>query len=271
MYQQILAPAGLRYTAHLVLNVTLRRLEAITLARTEAQGRISQDTSRFLNLLIPHIRKALEIRYVLGVAQQQLAGADAMVDASATATFLLDRHGLLSHRNAVAERLLKQGDPLTVHDGDLVATQTHSRGPLRKLFHDAAQPVSSDRKCQSAQALSLGRPSGRKPLQPLASSLSLASRSRSNSELVLLVTDPEKPVNYPDNILRAIHGLTPARTDVANGLLTGYTLDEIARLRRVSVGTVRQQIKSILSKTGASRQSDLVRLLMTLPLAASAE
>jgi DNA-binding NarL/FixJ family response regulator len=75
-------------------------------------------------------------------------------------------------------------------------------------------------------------------------------------------------VNYPDEVLRALYGLTPAQTEVANGILTGYTLEEIAFLRKVSIGTVRQQVKAILSKTGTDRQSDLVRVLMTLPLAA---
>jgi len=36
-------------------------------------------------------------------------------------------------------------------------------------------------------------------------------------------------------------------------------------LRKVSIGTVRQQLKTILSKTGTTRQIDLVRMLMTLP------
>jgi DNA-binding CsgD family transcriptional regulator len=49
----------------------------------------------------------------------------------------------------------------------------------------------------------------------------------------------------------------------------GYSLEEIASLRKVSVGTVRNQLKAMLSKTGTSRQSDLIRLLMTLPQAAS--
>lgn len=93
-------------------------------------------------------------------------------------------------------------------------------------------------------------------------------REHSKADLVLLVTDPEQPVNYPDGILRALYGLTPAQTEIANGLLTGYTLDEIACLRKVSVGTVRQQLKSIMGKAGVSRQSDLVKLLMTLPPAA---
>jgi hypothetical protein len=37
------------------------------------------------------------------------------------------------------------------------------------------------------------------------------------------------------------------------------------------LGTVRIQMKSLLSKTGTCRQSELVRLLMTLPQPPSAD
>lgn len=47
----------------------------------------------------------------------------------------------------------------------------------------------------------------------------------------------------------------------------GYSTEEISCLRRVSVSTVRQQVKSMLNKTGTSRQSDMVRLFMALPQA----
>ena len=61
------------------------------------------------------------------------------------------------------------------------------------------------------------------------------------------------------------HKLTEAETEVANGLLTGYSLEEVAALRKVKIGTVREQVKSILAKTGTSKQSEMVKLLMTLP------
>lgn len=83
--------------------------------------------------------------------------------------------------------------------------------------------------------------------------------------MLLLVTDPDKPSNIPDDALRALYDLTRAETEVANGLLMGYSPEEIGCLRRVSTSTVRQQVKSMLSKTGTSRQSDMVRLFMTLP------
>ena len=88
---------------------------------------------------------------------------------------------------------------------------------------------------------------------------------RSGAEIILIVSDPGSPITVQHEILESIYGLTPALADVANGLLKGYSLEYIARLRHVSIGTVRQQLKSILSKTGTVRQSDLVRQLLSLP------
>jgi len=79
------------------------------------------------------------------------------------------------------------------------------------------------------------------------------------------VTDPEKPTYLRDDLMRAHYSLTPAETEVANGLLTGYSLEEIAALRRVTVGTIRDQLKNLFGKTGTNRQADLVRLLLNLP------
>ena len=269
MYRAMFAANGIRYTSHLLMAATVRRLEAITVARTCEQGPMPEDCKYLLNLLLPHVRKALEIRHVLGVAQQRLAGAEAMVDASVTATFLLTRQGRVLHRNGAAEVLLRENGVLALQEGMLVASQARFKEPLRKLFQDAAVPVSPQWKAEPVHALALHRSSGKKPLQLLASPLPPSHRDRSKADLVLLVTDPEKPFSFPDDVLHALYGLTPAQTEVANGLLTGYTLDEIATLRRVSLGTVRQQVKSILNRTGVSRQSELIRLLMTLPQAAS--
>jgi len=271
LYRNLLAPAGLRYTTHLPIAISIRRLECVTIVRSHDQGPMGDDCNRLLNLLLPHVQKALEIRYVLGVAQHRLAGAEAMVDASATATFLLTRQGRILHRNAAAECLLRQSNALTIRDGILTPSQSRFREQLRRLFHAAASPASHHWRATPAQALSLPRSAGSHPLQLLASPLPPVHRSRSDADLVLLVTDPEKPVAFPDSVLRALYRLTPAQTDVANGMLTGYSLDDIAFLRKVSVGTVRQQVKSILSKTGTTRQIDLIRLLITLPQSAAAK
>ncbi|MGD0942372.1 MAG: hypothetical protein ABR905_21980 [Terracidiphilus sp.] len=269
MYRDVLVPLGARYGTILFLTVGLRRMEAISLWRNFDDGPMDEDGNRLLNLVFPHIQKALEIRQVLGVAQQRIAGAEAMVDASATPTFLLNRQRRVLHCNAAADSLLHQADGLTLQDDYLAATEPESREPLRNLLMNARLPVPGASGNSSPGVLALSRSSTRRPLQLLVSPLAPIQRTKSRADLVLLVTDPDKPVNFPDDALRALFGFTPAQVDVAIGLLMGYSLEEIASLRKVSVGTVRNQLKAMLSKTGTSRQSDLIRLLMTLPQAAS--
>ena len=270
MYRYVLAPKGYRYATLLLLAATLRRLEAISIYRSIDRGPMDADNIRLLNLLLPHVQKAMEIRQVLGAAQQRAAGAEAMANASATPTFLLTGRGGVLHCNAAAEKLLGAGDALTVRDGVLATTQTRFKERLSKLLLKTASAISPNPANRPPNALALPRSGGLQALQLIASPLPPAHRNRAKAAVVLLVTDPDKPINFPDDVLHALYGLTPAQTEVANGLLTGYTLEEIATLRRVSLGTVRQQVKGILGKTQTNRQSDLIRLLMTLHQAASA-
>lgn len=67
-----------------------------------------------------------------------------------------------------------------------------------------------------------------------------------------------------DRLLREEFDLTPAEAAVAAGLAEGASPGELARRRNVSLLTVRAQIRAILAKTGASGQTDLVRLLMSV-------
>lgn len=265
IYQGLLGPANLRYAAITILACTVRKLDAISLWRTPEEGPVNADSRRLLELLIPHVQTALEVRRVLGVTEQRLAGAEAMANASPTATFVLTRQGGIQHWNSAAEILVRSGDGLALADGCLAACDSEGGAALAKLFHNAALPSSSFSESQPSHFLSLSRPSRKRPLQLIVTPLPETHRHRSKADLLLLVTDPERPSNFPDDALRALYDLTPAETEVANGLLMGYSAEEIACLRQVSASTIRQQVKSMLNKTGTSRQSDMIRLLMTLP------
>lgn len=61
--------------------------------------------------------------------------------------------------------------------------------------------------------------------------------------------------------LVAHFGLTAAEVALTHDLITGMTLDDVALRRGTSIHTVRNQLRSILAKTGTNRQSELVGLL----------
>ncbi len=58
------------------------------------------------------------------------------------------------------------------------------------------------------------------------------------------------------------HGLTQAEAKLAIQLANGKSLEESAESLHVSIHTVRTHLKSIFSKTGAKRQSELVAQLL---------
>jgi DNA-binding CsgD family transcriptional regulator len=265
VYREVFAPAELRHASFLVLAFTLSRLDVASIWRTPEKGPLNSDSIQLLQLLIPHIQTALQIRRSFGVAQQKLAGAKVMADASGTATFLITREGRLMHWNVAAESLVRNGDGLALVNNHLVASYIQSTQRLRNFFINSASGAYAYSASPSGHSFSLERPSGKPNLQLLVCSMPDPQRASTGADLLLMVTDPEAPVKFPDELLRTIYEFTPVETEVANGLLMGYTTDEIANLRRVSVGTVRQQLKKMMEKTATARQSDMVRLFMTLP------
>lgn len=65
----------------------------------------------------------------------------------------------------------------------------------------------------------------------------------------------------PGDSLRHDYALTPSEIRVTRGILHGSSVSEIASEHSLSVGTVRQQLKSVFRKTGVNSQSQLVALL----------
>jgi PAS domain-containing protein len=241
MYQHLNRPCGVRYPGLMVLTLSLRRLEVISFWRTAEEGPIDEDSKRLLRLLFPHVRSVVEIQNALGVAARRLAGAEAVADASMTATLLLTENGEIVHCNAAGESLLAKGDGLMVDNGRVVAAEGSMRTTLRCFLANASgfQPFSNN--VGPTSALSLKRTNNDECLQLLATPAP-GVHEDGKPCVLLVVGDRERQVDFTDDILQAYYGITPAETEVANGLLTGYSLEEIAALRKVSVGTVRFQL-----------------------------
>ena len=65
--------------------------------------------------------------------------------------------------------------------------------------------------------------------------------------------------------MRQLYGLTPSEARVANLLLEGCEVREVAERHGITLETCRFNVKRVLAKTGTRRQSELSRLMMSLP------
>jgi len=69
--------------------------------------------------------------------------------------------------------------------------------------------------------------------------------------------------NQPlERLVSQIFDLTPSEAHLAALLATGLSLAEAAARLELTENTVRSYCKTVLSKTGVSRQADLVRLIL---------
>ncbi|WP_442581903.1 helix-turn-helix transcriptional regulator [Mesorhizobium sp. ASY16-5R] len=86
----------------------------------------------------------------------------------------------------------------------------------------------------------------------------------SRSAAILVLTKASSSPTQATSLLQVLFDLSATEADVAARIAAGRTAEHIALSDGKSVDTVRNQIKSVLRKTGCSRQLDLARLLAQL-------
>jgi DNA-binding CsgD family transcriptional regulator len=83
----------------------------------------------------------------------------------------------------------------------------------------------------------------------------------SRSAAMLMLTPVTRPEAPSIELIRSLFDLTPAEARVARGLAAGQTVKVMATDSGTSTNTVRTHVNAVLTKTGYSRQSDVVALL----------
>jgi DNA-binding CsgD family transcriptional regulator len=85
---------------------------------------------------------------------------------------------------------------------------------------------------------------------------------RHQPAIVLFLRDPEIKTQPPSKVIQQLFHFTPAETTLAIELANGLSLDEAAELLNIRRNTARAHLRSIFSKTGVRRQTELVRLIL---------
>jgi DNA-binding CsgD family transcriptional regulator len=226
------------------------------------RDRMDDQWQRDLALFGPAIRFALDANAAMLSLSLDLVLAQRGVAAvGSPVVVLMDQGGRLLFANQVAEALILAGQVLRVGPtGRLALTDPGADALLQQTLGPAGDPAAIRRLPGAAGVLRLFRLSPQNPDALRLPPLPLGRRAAVVA--VISVADA-----VPDGLVaRLAHdlGLTAAEAQIALGLADGQTLSEIAEARRASVHTVRNQVKSALSKTGARRQADLVALVERL-------
>lgn len=185
---------------------------------------------------------------------QWFASCEFAFTAFGEATCLLDFGGTVMHASTSARRFLERHTELRLRDNRL----WHPLPGIRGLIIAALTRV-----IQSDVGVTV-----QLPVQHGASCLDLAMATLHDGDLpTVLVARVRCPRHAESNALEAMCvalGITAAERRVYAALLAGDTPTSYAKANRVSLNTVRTQIRLLLEKTGCTRQLDLVRMAMSV-------
>lgn len=201
-----------------------------------------------------HLMRMLAMRGRLLGAERHSGELSAAIDEFGQPALLVDASLRLRHANHAADVMLGAGAPLRCHEGVLSAHGRRATGRLREAVEEALVT------CQPS-AISLQRGECR---QVELSITSVAAKAGSRLALILVSGAIETDTTRSAR-LRAIYGLSAGEASLAGMLADGLSPAEIAEARRVSIGTVRVQIKQIALKLGCHRQTEIVRIVCSLP------
>lgn len=203
-----------------------------------------------LTQMAPHMRQAARLWMRMSEAEAKAEWLAQAHDATGTAMLACDRDLRLHWCNAPARTMLAQGDRLRLRHGHLVATDRAEHESLTALIEGRA-----DRGVMAMGGID--QPALHLRASPFAP---MPGRSGPPRHLMLLtVARPEDAVHYAPEDLALLFGLTITEAALASCLAAGGSVSEFAAARGIAEGTARLHLKRVLAKTGAGRQSELVR------------
>jgi DNA-binding CsgD family transcriptional regulator len=186
-------------------------------------------------------------------AANSLRHAAMALDWLPVAVLTVDADGLILYCNRRAEAYLERACGIRESNGRLRCARSEDSARLAKSLRQ----LSSDACGGEPLVLTVGSINGGRPL-----GLLLASAVEPGNVCVFAF-DPREKLGFSPMLARQLYGLSERETEVASAVVSGRTLEEIARSLGVERETVRSHLKRIFLKTQTSRQSELVRLLST--------
>ena len=216
-----------------------------------------------LQALTPHLECSIRLHTRISRTESERAVYAGAVEKLQVATIILDEQGQVLSTNTAADQLLDAGCGLLLADKHLRLTDNSANSEFVQLLQGLRREPGSQRFI-AAPAMRVPRAGEQADLGLVARVVPAPGRvqGRGIPATAVFVSDPLQISEPPQQVIGRLFGLTPTEANLSMLLASGLTLDEAAAELSVSRNTARAHLRAVFAKTGVSRQSGLVRLIL---------
>lgn len=242
----------------------------LRITRPQASSAFDEKDRALCQMLLPHIRRALHVRTLLGRSESMgNLYADA-INRLSVATILLNDKGHVQKLNDYAQALLDKSDGLKLVGDRLEASYPSDNKELQRRIKEAFDAHGRGESI-AKEPLSVTRPSGEVNLGIVFEAIPDTSwlGDKDRGTLLLYVRDAVNKSTVSSTVAKELFDFTPAETALALELANGFSLEDAAEKLGIMRNTARAHLRAIFSKTGVRRQAELVRVMLNSVVALS--
>jgi DNA-binding CsgD family transcriptional regulator len=219
----------------------------------------------------PHIEDYRDAGAIENPAEQYSRRAgQAILESSPKPIMLLDSNQRFIARNATARLMLQARRPMFEENGRLCCAGKCTADDLRQAFRTLQNKLAAGETAGPRGAVMLNLDTSNFRTDYAFATLwaipPACTANCSDCGPVTVLTVTPKRAQYSIDLALAsdMFDLTPAESRLATLLVAGAELRIIAATQRLSMETVRAQLKSVFRKTNTHRQSEVVSLFLRL-------
>ena len=257
------------YIGGVILLNDSTRMVGLGLQRSRVKGPWPPGIMNRVTELSPHIQRALHIHREFTLLRTRETALNAGLDRMVIGIILIDRIFDCIYCNPVAKDIIESCNVLAIRNNQLFATKHKDNSKLQKALQKALQASSRDDVQTHSTSMGLWRSD--RPTQlpalitPARDGLHDLNLHGTPAQAVVLINDPDRNQPIVPEALIDTYELTPTEAKIAIAIANGYSLDEIAKSHKTTLNTTRTHLKAVFKKTRVTRQSELVKALLTGP------
>ncbi|OCC23486.1 hypothetical protein MB02_12480 [Croceicoccus estronivorus] len=232
----------------------------LRLTRWPGSGVFNREERNRIEALLPHLRQTLELYQRLATTRSEYSVLIDTVAQFSVGTVLLDHDLNVIRLNEVAAAILAEADGIR-----LVGQSVVVDGSARNRKFRAMAKAMADKRSEQRIVMGIERPSGRRELALVMKPVTLPDFMQTGQApaVALFLTDPSRQRMVRPDVVRKIFALTPTEAAIAAALANGLSVVDTAAMLSIARSTVRAHLRSIFSKLGLNRQSQLIHLIHT--------
>ncbi|WP_177412180.1 helix-turn-helix transcriptional regulator [Pseudomonas cavernae] len=233
------------------------------ITRPKSAPKFSAAECALCEMFLPHLRRALHMHNLLDRSESLGELYAQAISRLSVATIVLDESGSVLKVNPVAKEILDLSDGLKLVGGRLEATYPSDNRELQRLVRNAFAREGEEGRAV-AEAMSVARPSGQVSFGLVVEAIPSLdwAEGKGKPAAVVYIRDAVGKSIASEVVTKQLFNLTRAETALAMELANGLSLEEAAEVLNVRRNTARAHLRSIFSKTGVRRQTELVRILL---------